>query len=192
MHDTQLIIGLGNPGKQYEHTRHNIGFLVVDAFTQALKLGAFSYEQKFSADVLQSGTMRIAKPLTFMNESGVAVQKLVSYFHIDPARILIVHDELDLPFGTLRLQFGRGPAGHNGVASIHTHLRTTDFWRLRIGIKPQDVDDMNPERFVVSTFTPNEAKQLLDVILQAVAAIKMIQSDGTEKTIQFLHSKTPA
>lgn len=188
----QLIIGLGNPGKQYEHTRHNIGFLVVDAFARALELGNFSHEQKFSADVLQHETLRVAKPSTFMNESGAAVQKLVSYFHIDPAKLMVIHDELDLPFGALRLQFGRGPAGHNGVSSIHTHLNTTEFWRLRIGIKPEDKEHMNPERFVVSTFTPKETKQLPDIIARAVAAIQMIQSDGTEKTMQFLHSETPA
>jgi len=188
----QLIIGLGNPGKEYEHTRHNMGFLVLDAYARESRVQNFAHEQKFASDCARIGDLRLMKPLTFMNESGTAVQKYIAYYHIDPTHLLVIHDELDLPFGEMKLQFDRGAAGHNGVASIHQQIGTSGFWRLRIGIKPQDTAHMDPEKFVVSKFTPDETKQLSRIISKAVAAIRMIQSEGTEKTIRFLHSETPA
>lgn len=188
MQSMQLIIGLGNPGKQYEKTRHNMGFLVVDAYVRELGTNAFSNQSQCSAEVAQIGNLRLAKPTTFMNESGIAVQRLISYFHIDTKNVLIVHDELDLPFGEMRLQFDRGSAGHNGVTSITKHLGTNSFWRLRIGIAPEQKDDMNPERFVVSRFSKEEEEKLPDIQARAVAALRMIQTEGTEKTVQFLHT----
>ncbi|MFA5030226.1 MAG: aminoacyl-tRNA hydrolase [Patescibacteria group bacterium] len=184
----QLIIGLGNPGKTYEKTRHNMGFLVVDAYARDLGTETFSQQSNCSAKCTHIGSVRLAKPTTFMNESGIAAQKLISYFHIDTKNLLIIHDELDLPFGDMRLQFDRGSAGHNGVSSIATHLGTSSFWRLRIGIAPEQKDNMNPEHFVVSHFSKEEEKQLPDIITRAVAALRMIQTDGTEKTVQFLHT----
>jgi len=184
----QLIIGLGNPGKAYKNTRHNMGFLVVDAYARELGFPSFSKQPNCSAEYTHTPEIRLAKPTTFMNESGIAVQKLVSYFHIDTANMLIIHDELDLPFGEMRLQFDRGSAGHNGVTSVTQHLGTSKFWRLRIGIAPEACDNMNPENFVVSCFTPEEKKKLPDIISRAVAALHMIATDGTDKTIQFLHT----
>jgi len=133
----RLIIGLGNPGREYEGTRHNAGYRWVDAIA-ARKKARWSKESKFSGwttRVEEGGhDFRMLKPATYMNESGRSVAAVVRFYRIDPAAMLIVHDELDLPPGTVRLKKGGGTGGHNGLTDIVDALDTKDFWRLRIGI----------------------------------------------------------
>jgi PTH1 family peptidyl-tRNA hydrolase len=137
MNDIHLIVGLGNPGTKYEGTRHNAGFRWVDAIA-ARKKAAWKKEAKFSgwvSKVDEGGhAFWLLKPATYMNESGRSVGALLRFFHIEPAAMLIVHDELDLPPGTGKLKRGGGTGGHNGLEDIVEHLGTQDFWRLRIGI----------------------------------------------------------
>ena len=132
-----LIVGLGNPGGQYAETRHNAGFWFVDLL--ARKHGCvFRNESRFHGETCRifqgSRECRLLKPATFMNRSGQAVSSLAAYFRIPPEQILIAHDELDLPPGTVRLKQGGGHAGHNGLRDIISALGGRDFWRLRIGI----------------------------------------------------------
>ncbi len=133
----RLVVGLGNPGPKYESTRHNVGYRFVDALA-ARNGGRFRIENKFHGllcRLLISGQdLRLLKPMTFMNRSGQSVAAVVHYFGIVPEQVLIAHDELDLPVGTLRLKQGGGHAGHNGLRDVVNALNTRDFWRLRIGI----------------------------------------------------------
>ena len=133
----RLIVGLGNPGKDYEKTRHNAGFWWVDAIAQRGK-AAWKKETRFSgwtAKVSEGGQdFWLLKPSTYMNESGRSVSALLRFFRIEPVHMLVVHDELDLPPGTVKLKRGGGTGGHNGLTDIGEALDTKDFWRLRVGI----------------------------------------------------------
>lgn len=131
----RLIVGLGNPGAEYSETRHNAGFWFCEAL--ARQLGAhFTREARFHGLVAQArdAGMSLLQPLTFMNRSGLAVGALARFYRIPPAEILVVHDELDIPPGQLRLKFGGSAGGHNGLKDITAHCGTQDYWRLRIGI----------------------------------------------------------
>jgi PTH1 family peptidyl-tRNA hydrolase len=128
----KLVVGLGNPGREYESTRHNAGFWFVDAL--ARELGAsFNRETKFHGEVAKAGGVWLLKPTTFMNRSGQAVGALAKFFQITPAEIMVAHDEMDLPAGGVKMKIG-GAAGSNGIKDIVNHLGTKDFWRLRLGI----------------------------------------------------------
>jgi PTH1 family peptidyl-tRNA hydrolase len=137
MEDIRVVVGLGNPGKEYERTRHNAGYWWVDAIAAA-KHAAWKRETKFSgwATRIEEGghDFWLLKPATYMNESGRSVAALLRFYRIEPAQMLVVHDELDLPPGTVKLKRGGGTGGHNGLTDIVEALDTKDFWRLRIGI----------------------------------------------------------
>ncbi len=131
----RLVVGLGNPGAEYSKTRHNAGFWFCEHL--AVRLGtAFARESRFHGLVGQSreAGVWLLMPQTYMNRSGLAVGALARFYRIPPAEVLVVHDELDIPPGQLRLKFGGGPGGHNGLKDITAHLGTQDYWRLRIGI----------------------------------------------------------
>ena len=135
--DIRLIVGLGNPGREYERTRHNAGYWWVDAIAER-KRAPWKRESKFSgwtARMEEGGhDFRLLKPGTYMNESGRSVSAMMRFYRIEPAQMLVVHDELDLPPGTVRLKKGGGTGGHNGLTDIVEALGSKDFWRLRIGI----------------------------------------------------------
>jgi PTH1 family peptidyl-tRNA hydrolase len=146
MEDIQLIVGLGNPGKEYEKTRHNAGFRWVDAIVERRR-ATWKRESKFSgyvAKVQEDGhDFWLLKPNTFMNESGRSVSALLRFYRIEPGSMLVVHDELDLPPGTVKLKRGGGTGGHNGLEDIVDALGIKDFWRLRVGIgHPGDKDQV--------------------------------------------------
>ena len=142
----KLIVGLGNPGKEYEKTRHNAGFWWVDAIADA-KRAAWKKETRFSGWTtrVEEGGVEFAllKPATYMNESGRSVSAFLRFFKVEPAEMLVVHDELDLPPGTVKMKRGGGTGGHNGLTDISDALGSKDFWRLRIGIgHPGNKDDV--------------------------------------------------
>jgi len=148
----KLIVGLGNPGKEYEKTRHNMGFLFVDALAKKL-------ETKFI----------VAKPQIFMNKSGDAVLSLAKKEKIKPENILIVHDDIDISWGNFKFSFGRSSAGHKGVESIIKALKTKNFWRLRIGIQPirqarGKPKHISADKIILKKFTPAELKTLNQTI----------------------------
>ena len=131
----KLVVGLGNPGAEYSETRHNAGFWFCERLARELEV-SFSKEARFhgfAANARNDGVW-LLMPQTFMNRSGQSVAALARFYRIEPAEILVVHDELDIPPGQLRLKFGGGLGGHNGLKDITAHLGTQDFWRLRIGI----------------------------------------------------------
>lgn len=137
MSQISLIVGLGNPGAEYEKTRHNAGFWFVDRLIDQERV-AFSHETKFYGDVaklqLFGRRLLVLKPMTFMNKSGQSVAALAAYFDIDPSEIMVIHDELDLGPGSVRLKLGGGHGGHNGLRDIVSHLGSKDFARVRVGI----------------------------------------------------------
>lgn len=145
-----LIVGLGNPGKKYQNTRHNLGFLFVDFF------------QKYSPST------KILKPQNFMNNSGLSVSKEINFYKINLNNLLVVHDDLDLPLGEWRLQFDRSSAGHNGVKSIIEHLNSQSFWRLRLGIGRPQNSPILPEDYVLLPFKREEidiiSKLFVDIL----------------------------
>jgi PTH1 family peptidyl-tRNA hydrolase len=186
----RLIVGLGNPGREYETTRHNAGFWWVDELARIHKL-SFRSEIKFhgftARGQLHGHDMLLLKPQTFMNVSGRAVGAMAQFFRIEPAEILVVHDELDLPPGAARLKLGGGPGGHNGLKDIIAHLGTRDFWRLRIGIghpgKGADVAS-----FVLND-PRREERELIDVAMQKSQDVVHLVIEGkTEAAMLKLHS----
>jgi len=164
----KLFVGLGNPGKKYQHTRHNLGQMVIMSLSKDLKITSNSFS-KLSAQIAEHQGSKFAVLDTYMNESGFAVSKIVNYFKIDPQDLYIIHDDLDLPVGEYRLQFDRGPAGHNGVTSVIEQLGTQAFNRIRIGIgkptTPVDVED-----YVLQPFSKDE----LVLITQTIDKISLL------------------
>jgi peptidyl-tRNA hydrolase, PTH1 family len=187
----RLVAGLGNPGRGYAATRHNAGFWFADAL--AARLGAaFAHEGRFTADVAKAGDVRIEKPLTFMNGSGRAVATLARFFGIAPDAILVVHDELDLRPGDVRLKFGGGHAGHNGLRDIHAHLGTADYWRLRVGIgHPRNTEV--PEREVVDyVLKPPDAvdrSAIIGAIDRALDAWRDMVAGDLERAMMIIHTR---
>jgi peptidyl-tRNA hydrolase, PTH1 family len=185
-----IVVGLGNPGSKYANHRHNAGFMAVDAISEQLGgIWSLSKHDALTCSTVCSGTeLILVKPQTFMNLSGKAVQKIVSFRKLDIGQLIVIHDELDIKFGRVRIKIGGGDGGHRGVRSIADCLRFRDFTRVRIGIgrPPTGVD---PEAFVLSSFSPSEkliAKRLVEL---AVEAIKLIVSEGIEYAKGIIHSK---
>lgn len=130
----RIVVGLRNPGSEYEGTRHNLGFEVLAALVQRREARLKRGPLRVRADLAKSGDLILASPLTFMNDSGRAVRALVAYFKASPTDLLVLHDDIDLAFGRLRLQVGGGSGGHNGIKSLEQHLASNDFSRLKIGV----------------------------------------------------------
>jgi len=167
-----LIVGLGNPGKKYELTRHNLGFRVLDL------LGA-DWEEKYQSQFLKLDDVILAKPQTFMNNSGGAVQEIMKFY--PEATLVVVHDDLDFPLGAIRIQKNASAAGHNGVRSIMEALGTQDFIRIRLGIDNPEIRGHVPgEDFVLQKFTPPEEPLVKEVLEKAKQAVEVLQTDGLE------------
>jgi peptidyl-tRNA hydrolase, PTH1 family len=175
-----LVVGLGNPGREYERTRHNIGWLVLDEL--ARRHGG-SWRSKFSgslAEVRLDGLrLGLLKPETYMNESGRSVGAAVRFFKVEPERLLVVHDDVDLEAGRLQARAGGGLAGHNGLRSLAQHLGTQDFLRLRIGVgRPGRGDRRSVSDWVLSPFAAEEDAEAL--VARAGDAVETIASEGLE------------
>lgn len=171
----KLVVGLGNPGKKFEQTRHNIGWRTLDA------LGVQCHpEAKFTARVTQCGDVVYCQPMTFMNHSGKAVRAVADYYKIKPRDVIVLHDDIDLPFGMVRLRSGGSAGGHNGVQSIIDHLGTEAFPRIRIGIKP-DHDVPDTARFVLKKFSRSERKRLDALMELALNGMTRILEHGIDK-----------
>lgn len=189
MSDKFLIVGLGNPGGEYEKTRHNIGFMIVD---QIAKDASASFKKGKSAAVETSAhiagqSVILAKPLTFMNNSGSAVAGLVNYYDIEIDRLLIIMDEVELPFGRLRVRKQGGSAGHNGMKSIIQHLNSKEFARLRIGIGTEYAKkDMS--KFVLSNFSRNEQQELDLIVNTSVDIVHSFIRDGIDRTMNTFNT----
>lgn len=169
-----LIAGLGNIGEKYSLTRHNVGFMVVDGATKTQQHFSSISKANFNSDVIKTDQTLFAKPKTYMNNSGIAVRAIKEYYKIENKNIIVIHDDLDLPFGCVKFKIGGGHGGHNGLRSIDAHIGN-NYIRVRIGIgKPAVKDEV--ANYVLSNFSKEELKQLEDIITHTLNAIKAIEN----------------
>jgi peptidyl-tRNA hydrolase, PTH1 family len=190
-----LVVGLGNPGPAYAGHRHNVGYLVVEEL--AARMGSpFRSHKSGRADVVEGrlgvpGTpgprVVLARPRCYMNESGGPVKALATFYKLEPEQLVVVHDEIDIPFGTLRVKLGGGDNGHNGLRSLRSSLGTGDFYRVRAGVgRPpgrQEVAD-----FVLSNYSTVERKELPFQVDRAADAVESLMADGLAETQQRFNS----
>ncbi len=181
MSSKRLIVGLGNPGLKYQHTRHNVGFWVVDELAGRHGLGNSRGEKRAKTwdGRIAGERAKLAQPQTFMNRSGEAVRALVDYYDIELGCLLVIHDDLDTPFGGIRLRKSGGHGGQNGLRSIIQHLGSQDFARLRFGIG-RPPGRMNPVDYVLQTFKGDEAIQARELTSRAADAVEVWLRDGIE------------
>ena len=172
-----LIVGLGNIGEKYQLTRHNVGFMVIDEITKNLNTSNIN-NPNFQSTLLKSGYNLFSKPTTYMNNSGIAVHSIKEYYKIDLEDIIVIHDDIDLPFGTVKFKIGGGHGGHNGLRSLDAHI-TKEYIRVRIGIgKPLDKGDV--ANYVLSNFSKEEMNKLVDIIDHTIKAIEALKSEDID------------
>ncbi|MCF8104665.1 MAG: aminoacyl-tRNA hydrolase [Desulfohalobiaceae bacterium] len=194
-----LVVGLGNPGRRYAGTRHNVGFSVlqnlvappegrfgvvqrINVYTKAFEL--FSWEIETESD-----SWMLCLPLTYMNRSGRAVHSVCTKYRFKPEQLLVIHDDLDLPFGILRFKFDGGLAGHNGLRSVAGEIGSRDFYRLRVGIG-RPAPGVEVVDHVLSPFEESEVRSLPDIFFEAARGILIFRREGFHKAVQTLHSRT--
>jgi len=183
-----LIAGLGNPGDKYKLTRHNIGFLVIDAITKNLTTSNIN-NQNFQSVTLKSSKNIFSKPQTYMNNSGESILNIAEYYNIENHNIIIIHDDLDLPFGTIKFKLGGGHGGHNGLRSIDGHIGD-DYIRVRVGIgKPQTKGDV--ANYVLSNFSKEEQERLPLIIEHCIKSIEAIQEISLDEVKSKYTFKLP-
>jgi len=186
----KIIVGLGNPGRKYERTRHNAGFMAVDELARDLRseLAQEKHNALLGRARIGSEETILAKPQTYMNESGRAVAAIVRATYARPVDLIVIHDELDLPLGSLRVKTGGGHGGHNGLRSIIEHLGSSDFIRVRIGID-RPAAGMAAVDYVLSPFPAEEKKSLSDAMTRVVEAVKTIVLEGPARAMNMFNQK---
>jgi PTH1 family peptidyl-tRNA hydrolase len=188
--DPVLVVGLGNPGPRYVANRHNVGFLVVDEL--AARVGGKFKAHKGGADVLEcrlaGRRVALAKPRTFMNVSGGPVVATARFYKVDPSNIVVIHDELDIPYATIRLKLGGGENGHNGLRSISKSLGTRDYLRVRFGIG-RPPGRMDPADFVLRDFSTTERKELALGVDTCADAVEALVGKGLEAAQNLFHAR---
>ena len=186
----KLIVGLGNPGSQYQFSKHNMGFLVLDKLAQRenISLSQKGFDAHLGKGKIGETTVLLAKPQTFMNLSGIAVRKLTAYCKTDIADLIVIHDDLDLPFATIRLKTGGGDGGHKGLRSLIEHLGGSEFIRVRLGIgKPPPGEIV--EEYVLGCFSPEEMEILPHITGRACDAVAEVISSGIQGAMNRFNVK---
>lgn len=186
-----LIIGLGNPGEEYNGTRHNIGREIVARFAKKQEFDDFEFDKKTNALTVQGKVEKektaLALPETFMNKSGAAVTALAKQFKAKPKELFVVHDDVDLPVGRMKISFARNSAGHKGVESVMRALKTNEFWRVRIGIgTPRKTKEAM--EVVLKKFTPKEEADIKKVMKKACDALLVAVSESPEKAMSVYNA----
>ena len=189
----QLVVGLGNPGSKYCLTRHNIGFMVIDAIAQSYGDGQFKSEKKAHTCKVRMGTelVLLAKPQTFMNLSGESVSQLMNFYNIDLDQLLVIHDEIELDFLGLRFQKNRGHAGHNGVRNIHQHLGSNLYHRLKVGVGRSKNPAMDVADYVLQDFDSLEQAELPDFLAYCRESVFTYAVEGFEKAATKFNRRNP-
>ncbi len=182
-----IVIGLGNPGKEYEKTRHNLGFLTVDVIAERLSSGfKTSDNYQISEGFMGSEKLLLIRPLTFMNLSGRAVSRVLSYYKCDVDHLVVIHDDLDIEPGRIKIKLGGGSGGHKGVESVMSSVGSRDFLRIKIGIGRPDHN--NTEGYVLSKFKGKEEELISSTVIDAADAVESIVSDGYEKAMNIFNA----
>ncbi len=186
----KIVIGLGNPGKKYERTRHNAGFMAVDELARSLRLelGLEKCHALLGKGALGTEKVLLAKPQTYMNDSGRSVAALLKDAYASAAELIVLHDELDLAAGTVRVKSGGGHGGHNGLRSIIEHLGTADFMRVRIGVG-RPVPGMDTADYVLSPFFAEEREAAATATANAAEAVRVIIVQGAAKAMNQFNQK---
>ena len=211
----KLIVGLGNPGEKYVSTRHNLGFVIAEHFLkdfQSAKNTLWENSSKFKSEIAQiewqprHGSLErviLAKPQVYMNNSGMAVQLITNYYKLPTTNVWVIHDDIDLPLGNMKIRFGGASAGHHGVESIMEHLNTDKFWRFRMGTgdtnskfkilasrrSGQNSKLKNVEDYVLGNFTGQERGKLKDLIKRGTKAIEAGLEDGLDSAMNRFNTK---
>ena len=189
----KLFVGLGNPGPEYEATRHNAGFWWLDALSRELK-APLGFDKNYHGQVARTAVngqpVWLLKPLTFMNLSGKSVAALTRFFKIAPNEILVAHDELDILPGQTKLKFGGSHAGHNGLRDIHAQLGTGDYWRLRIGIGHPGVK-AEVINWVLKKPSAEHRASIKDCIARCIKAVPELLAGEMEKAMMLIHTNQP-
>lgn len=182
----KILVGLGNPEKKYESTRHNLGKLIIENFQKEIKFPDFKLKKKFQALISEGKISKdkiiLALPETFMNSSGRAVKSLISNYKMPIKNIWIIHDDFDIELGKLRISKNKSSGGHKGIQSIINELKTKDFVRFRIGIKPKR-RPKNLDKFVLKKFTKQEKEVIKKAIKECVKALEFALEQGLEKAM---------
>jgi len=181
-----LIVGLGNPGAEYARTRHNLGFMLLDrlAADAAVNVRRSECQSFVGSGLIENQRVKLARPQTFMNLSGDAVSCLISKYELDAAKLIVISDDLALPFGSIRLRQRGSAGGHNGLKSIISALGTNEFIRLRIGIQPEyTISDA--KNFVLNEFTRTERESLPEILARAAEAMRSVLRDGVAKAMSL-------
>ncbi|OAI55676.1 hypothetical protein AYO49_05290 [Verrucomicrobiaceae bacterium SCGC AG-212-N21] len=188
----RLIVGLGNPGREYVDTRHNIGFMVVDALASQLN-APWAHEKRWDCALAKFPQGWLLKPFTYMNLSGEAVSAVCRFFKIDPREVLAVYDDVDLPLGTLRFRLSGSAGGHNGVRSLVSHLGGQDFPRLKVGIAPGQGRPSGDRMVghVLGRFSEEEKPALQQTLSRAIEAVRASLSGGLEAAMNVFNRKEP-
>jgi peptidyl-tRNA hydrolase, PTH1 family len=189
--DAFLVIGLGNPGREYRDNRHNVGFMLIDRLIVRLNARGLKLQSKaiVTDAVYNEHKLILAKPQTYMNLSGQSAQGLIHFYKLELSNVLIAHDDLDLPFGTIRIRPGGGPGGQKGVASTIEHMGTQDIPRLRMGIgrPPGRLDAAD---YVLQNFSKDEMKELSSILGRAADSVLTFVTDGLDKAMNKYNGDT--
>ncbi|MCG8555985.1 MAG: aminoacyl-tRNA hydrolase [Proteobacteria bacterium] len=184
-----LVAGLGNPGPRYRKNRHNVGFMAVDVLARRFSTGSFKakWNAEFSRQRMRDQDVVLLKPMTYMNLSGEAIQRALHFFRVRLDRLIVVHDELDLEFATLRFKIGGGSAGHKGIDSVVLHAGSRDFPRLRIGIGRPRAG--SAEQHVLTDFNSEEHAALPSVLAQAADALECVVCEGPQAAMNRYNTR---
>ena len=199
----KLIVGLGNPGDKYEKTRHNLGFSVIERFLKDFESSSktvWDNNKKLKSEIVKTewqpkkgklAEVILAKPKTYMNDSGLAVELISSFYKISPEDLLIIHDEIDLPLGYMKIRFGGGTAGHKGGTSVMEKLGTDKFWRLRLGVNNAGKEKKlkHVDKFVLSVFERSEAGKVREIIKRGSKVIQEILEHGFDTAMNRYNTK---
>ncbi len=188
----RLIVGMGNPGRQYANTRHNVGFMVIDQLAEILdiKTGTMKFRSVIGEGFVYGEKVVLAKPQTYMNLSGEAVLDMIQWYKAVPEDLMVILDDMDLPLGKLRLRKKGGAGGHNGLKSIIHLIQSEEFPRLRIGIGRPENKNIEPVDHVLGKFTVEEARIMDEAIKKAAGAVMSVLEKGVEKAMNEVNVET--
>jgi len=189
-----IVAGLGNPGREYDGTRHNLGFVVIDALAAKLRL-SWKHQGSFEADVARGDrepghTLILAKPLTYMNESGRSLRRLADYYRVPVDSIIVLYDDFNIDLGRVKLSVTGSAGGHNGVASLLEHLGD-GFIRYRLGIGPRQPPQIDLKDFVLGNFTPEQQTLVQNTLETYVSGLQLLLSQGTERAMNSINRRDP-